>query len=367
MIPQNNPKAGYQAHKDEIDSAIAEVLESGWYILGQQVTRFEEAFAAFVGVNHGIGVANGTDAIHLALRGLGIGAGDFVVTVSHTAVATVAAIELSGATPILVDIDPNTFLIDLNQVEEVLRTFTPCPKAIVPVHLYGQMVDMPALCALAQRYGAAVVEDCSQAHGAAWQGQQAGTFGAVATFSFYPTKNLAALGDGGMVVTSDPTLATKIRQLREYGWEKRVSLLPGLNSRLDELQAAILRIKLQHLAAENVRRREIAHQYGQGLQAFNIQMPYVAPQATHVYHQYVIRTPERDRLQQWLRHQDIVTLIHYPQPVHLQPAYRHRIPLTSSLTHTEQIVNQILSLPMFPQLTATEVASVIDALYAAQL
>lgn len=361
-IPQNNPKAGYLAHQTEIDAAIREVLESGWYILGKQVTQFEEKFAAFVGVNHAIGVANGTDALHLALRGLEIGAGDSVITVSHTAVATVAAIELAGATPILVDVDPNTYLMDLNQVEEVLRSFTLRPKAILPVHLYGQMVDMPALLGLAHAYGARVIEDCSQAHGAAWQGQQAGSFGDVAAFSLYPTKNLGALGDGGVIATHNQALAARIRQLREYGWEQRISQIPGLNSRLDEMQAAILRVKLPYLAGENARRQTIAHEYKRGLSATGFTLPVVAPPAAHVYHQFVIRTAQRDRLQQWLRQQGISTLIHYPQPVHLQPAYMHRLPTSPSLAQTERIVQEILSLPIFPQLNDVEVASVIDGL-----
>lgn len=361
-ITQNNPKAGYLAHKAEIDAAIAEVLESGWYILGKQVASFEEEFARFVGIDYAIGVANGTDALHLALRGLGIGPGDGVITVSHTAVATVAAIELAGATPILVDVEPDTFLMDLNQVEEVLRSFTPPPKAILPVHLYGQMVDMPALVALAQRYGANVIEDCSQAHGATWEGKQAGTFGDVATFSLYPTKNLGALGDGGIVVTGDENLAVKIRQLREYGWEKRLSLMPGLNSRLDEMQAAILRVKLRHLAAENVRRQEIAKLYNRALADSDMKTPFVAPYASHVYHQYVIRTPQRDRLQQWLREQGVGTLIHYPQPVHSQPAYLNRLRTSSTLAQTEKLVGEILSLPMFPQLKDADPQFVIDTL-----
>ena len=364
-IPQNNPKAGYLAHQAEIDAAIREVLESGWYILGKQVAAFEEEFASFVGVQHAVGVANGTDALNLALRGLGIGAGDGVITVSHTAVATVAAIELAGATPILVDIDPHTFLMDLNQVEAVLRTFQPRPKAILPVHLYGQMVDMPALLALAQRFDAKVVEDCSQAQGATWQGKQAGSFGDVAAFSLYPTKNLGALGDGGIIATNDTAIATKIRQLREYGWEKRVSLMPGLNSRLDEMQAAILRAKLRHLAAENSQRQAIARQYNQGLADSGLCTPAVADLASHVYHQYVIRTPQRDTVQQRLREQGIGTLIHYVQPVHLQPAYLQRLPMPLPLAQTEQAVAEILSLPMFPQLTDAQVATVIDLLHEA--
>lgn len=362
MIPQNNPKASYLTHKAEIDNAIDEVLESGWYILGKQVSQFEAEFASFVGIKHAIGVANGTDAIQLALRGLGIGAGDGVITVSHTAVATVAAIELAGATPILVDIDPNTFLIDLNQVEQLLQTYQPRPKAIVPVHLYGQMVDMPALLDLARHYGVKVIEDCAQAHGATWQGQQAGSLGDVAAFSLYPTKNLGALGDGGIVVTHDDGVAQKVQQLRQYGWEKRESQIPGLNSRLDEMQAATLRVKLRHLAAENERRQEIARQYNLGLGNSALNTPVVSAHAVHVYHQYVIRSAKRASIQQALQEQGIGTLIHYAQPVHQQPAYRNRLPALFALHYTEQIVQQILSLPMFPQLSDVDVQTVVQAL-----
>lgn len=362
MIAQNNPKAGYLAHKAEIDAAIASVLDSGWYILGKQVEQFEHEFAAFVGVAHAIGVANGTDAIQLALRALDIGAGDGVITVSHTAVATVAAIELAGATPILVDIDPATYLIDLNQIEEVLRNRNLRCKAILPVHLYGQMSDMAALCDLANRYDVAVIEDCSQAHGASWQGKPAGAWGHVAAYSLYPTKNLGALGDGGILVTKDAGVATKIRMLREYGWEKRSSQMPGMNSRLDELQAAILSVKLRHLAVENIRRQQIAHLYDSALGNSKFRTPFVHPAANHVYHQYVIRSPQRDRLRVWLQACEVVTLIHYAQPVHLQPAYLGRLLTAPSLAHTEQAVGEILSLPMFPQLADSDVERVVALL-----
>lgn len=362
MIPQTNPKAGYLACKAEIDAAIAEALESGWYILGQQVAHFETEFAHFVGTQHAVGVANGTDALHLALRGLHIGPGDTVITASHTAVATVAAIELAGATPFLVDIDPHTYTIDVNQVDDLLSRGEVCAKAIIPVHIYGQMADMSALLDVASCHGLLVIEDCAQAHGARWQGKQAGTWGNAAAFSFYPTKNLGALGDGGAVVTNDRQVAERIKSLRQYGWDDlRNSQEPGLNSRLDELQAAILRVRLRHLAAENERRRAIARAYTDALAATHFVLPQTMPGAEHVYHQYVVRTPARDELRRFLRDKGIGTGIHYPTPVHLQPAYRGRLPIAPSLAQTEKIVEEICSLPMFPQLSDQDVAYVASA------
>ncbi len=362
MILQNNPKAGYLAHKAEIDAAINSVLESGWYILGQKVIDFERDFAAFLGLKHAIGVANGTDAIQLALRALQIGQGDRVITVSHTAVASVAAIELAGATPILVDVDPVTYTIDLNQVEEVILSSQPRPRAIMPVHIYGQMSDMPALVALAKRHDMFIIEDCAQAHGATYQGKQAGTWGDVAAYSFYPTKNLGALGDGGMVATDNEQLASRLRMLREYGWEKRVSQIPGINSRLDELQAAILQVKLRYLQSENKRRGEIADSYNHELQGCSLVLPSCKPSTRHVYHQYVVRSSQRDQLRAWLQEKGIGTLIHYAQPVHLQPAYKGRVPVSRSLAVTEQIVGEIISLPMYPQLSNEDASLVTAAL-----
>ena len=256
MTPQPYPKANYLAHKTGIDAAVKRVLESGWYILGREVEAFEQEFATYVGIRHAIGVANGTDALHLALRACGIGPGDAVITVSHTAVATVAAIELAGATPVLVDIDPDTFTIDVNSLEDAITKHdqgswsgaSACLKAIIPVHIYGHPADMQAIMDIAERYGLFVLEDCAQSHGAVIQGKKTGTWGHISTFSFYPTKNLGALGDGGAVVTNDPQLSERCRLLREYGWRKRfVCDVPGMNSRLDELQAAILRAKLPSL------------------------------------------------------------------------------------------------------------------------
>jgi dTDP-4-amino-4,6-dideoxygalactose transaminase len=308
-IPQTDPKAGYLAHKEEIDIAIRNVLESGRYILGLEVEAFEQEFAAYLGVQHAIGVGNGTDALELALRACGVGPDNAVLTVSHTAVATVAAIERVGAIPILVDIDPKTYTMDPNHLEDTLRkmyrassSVPHLPSAIIPVHLYGYPADMPAILEICRRYHLYVIEDCAQSHGAVIQERRTGTWGDIAAFSFYPTKNLGALGDGGMVVTSNPDMAKKVRLQRQYGWEERyVSETPGENSRLDELQAAILRVKLRYLDQENQARRETAHYYSQHIETDAIIKPVERSGTTHIYHQYVVRTPDRNAMQQYLK------------------------------------------------------------------
>jgi dTDP-4-amino-4,6-dideoxygalactose transaminase len=358
-IPQNSPIANLLAHKIEIESALARVLASGWYILGEEVAAFEREFAKSVGAGHAIGVANGTDALQLALRGLGVGAGDSVVTVPHTAVATVAAIELAGATPVLVDIDPATFTMDAARLG---RAMGPNVKAIIPVHLYGQPADLAAILPIAERHGAAIIEDCAQAHGATLDGRAMGTWGRAGAFSFYPTKNLGALGDGGAVVTSDVALAARIRSLREYGWRDRyVSSEAGLNSRLDEMQAAILRVKLRYLNAENARRREIASWYNESLARLPLKLPAIARGAAHVFHQYVVRTGRRDALREHLKRSGVGALIHYPVPVHLQPAYRDRVMRVGSLDASEAAAREVLSLPMFPELPRADVDRVCAA------
>ncbi|MEA2697300.1 MAG: hypothetical protein QOI66_1571 [Myxococcales bacterium] len=375
-IPQTNPRAGYIAHKTEIDAAWAKVMNAGSYILGPEVAAFETEFAAFVGQAHAIGVANGTDALTLALRGCGIGAGDVVITTSHTAGATIAAIELAGALPLFVDIDPVTFTLDPGALATALArppagVTRAAIRAVVPVHLYGQLADMPAIMAIAQRQDLLVIEDCAQAHGATLEGRAAGTWGLAAAFSFYPTKNLGAFGDGGAVVTGDAATAQRVRALREYGWRERyVSSEPkpgqGMNSRLDELQAAILRVKLPFLAADNARRAAIAAAYDRGLAAADVITPRRRPDAGHVYHQYVIRASQRDQLRQTLQAQGVGTLIHYPVPVHLQPAYHRRLPVAGTLEHTEEACRQILSLPMFPELTDAEVQRSVAAVTGAR-
>jgi len=362
-----DPHANYLAHRAEIDDAIRKVLEGGRYILGPEVASFEREFAGYVGVRHAVGVGSGTEALHLALLASGIGRGDVVATASHTAVATVAAIELAGATPLLVDIEPRTYTMDPERLEEAIlsqRSASPSVlvRAVIPVHLYGQPADLTAILAVARRHGLRVIEDAAQAHGASWNGRRVGALGDVAAFSFYPTKNLGALGDGGAVVTDDPALAERARLLREYGWRERyVSEFAGTNSRLDELQAAVLRVKLRHLEAENARRREIAAIYDKELAVSSIGLPVARSEGGHVYHQYVVRSPRRDALIEELAGRGTRLLIHYPQPVHLQPAYRSRALLQpGGLPHTEQACREIVSLPMHPHLTDAQARTVAE-------
>src|SRR5450432_1420850 len=364
IVPQANPGAGYRAHKPEIDAAIARALDSGWYILGQEGRAFETEFAAWLGAGTAVGCGNGTDAIALALRGLGIGAGSTVVTVSHTAVATVAAIESTGAVPLLIDIEPDHYTMDPAELAAVLADPPPgLPpiRAVVPVHLYGQVADVEVIGTLCRRHGLALIEDCAQAHGAKRNGRMAGTFGDAATFSFYPTKNLGALGDGGAVVARDPALAVRVAALRQYGWRQHyISDEVGVNSRLDELQAAILRVKLTHLDAGNARRREIARAYDAVLGS---SAPRCRKGSEHVYHLYVVRVPDRDQVQARLRGRGIGSGIHYPVPVHLQPAYADRVALgPSRCAETERTATEILSLPLYPELTDAQVGQVCGAL-----
>jgi dTDP-4-amino-4,6-dideoxygalactose transaminase len=368
-VLQSDPKANYLAHKSEIDDAVRQTLDSGRYILGGRVGEFEREFAAYLGAKLCVGVANGTDALHLALRAVGVGAGAAVITVSHTAVATVAAIEMAGASPLLVDIDPATFTISPEAVEDAIRNYPGRPhiKAILPVHLYGRPADMLSICDIARRYGLKVVEDCAQAHGASIQrmsGARVGVFGDAAAFSFYPTKNLGALGDGGAVVTNDMEVAEQVALLREYGWRERyLSDIAGFNSRLDELQAAILRVKLKYLDEENARRREIARIYDDRLAQTSLRLPERLGGVGSVYHQYVARCDDRDGLRERLREQGVGTLIHYPVPVHLQPAYRNRVSIhRGAMPETELAARQVLSLPMHPQLSDSQVERVCEAI-----
>lgn len=366
-IPQSDPRAGILALRSRIEIAIIQAIESGTYILGPEVQGFEQEFSAFVGVSHGVGVASGTDALILCLRALGVGAGDYVVAVSHTAVATVAAIELAGARPLLVDIEPGTGTMSPRALADVLARPPGRIAAVMPVHLYGQPADLTAIEPAVKLAGAALVEDAAQAHGALLGARTVGSIGRLAAFSFYPTKNLAAIGDGGMVVTGDDALAERLRALRQYGWRSRyVSDIAGVNSRLDEIQAAILRVRLTMLEAENQRRREIAAIYDSGLAGLPLQLPARRSDATHVFHQYVVRTPHREALQRALRERGIGTNIHYPVPVHLQPAYRGRVAIgPSGLAETERAAREVLSLPMFPQLTEEQVSRVVSGVRAA--
>jgi dTDP-4-amino-4,6-dideoxygalactose transaminase len=363
MIPQANPGAGYRALKAEIDAAVARALSSGWYILGSELRAFEAEFAAWLGVSSVIGCGNGTDAIALALRGLGIGPGCTVVTVSHTAVATVAAIETVGATPLLIDIDPVHYTMDPDALSQALEQVRGI-RAVIPVHLYGQPADMDRIVPLCRQHRVALIEDCAQAHGARLNGRRVGTFGDAATFSFYPTKNLGALGDGGAVATSDPALAERIAALRQYGWHKHyISEEVGVNSRLDEVQAAILRVKLGHLDRQNGRRALIASAYTEALTGSPLQAPRQRNDVSHVFHLYVTRSSDRDRFQATLKARGVGTGIHYPVPVHLQPAYTGRIALgAGGCRETERAAGEILSLPIYPELTDSEIETVCRTL-----
>lgn len=357
MILCGNPRAQYLAHRTEIDAAILRVLDGGRYILGEEVRAFEREFAAYVGVGHGIGVGSGTEALHVAVASCGIGPGDEVITVGHTAVATVAAIELAGATPVLVDIEPEFYGMN---PQAFARAITAKTRAVVPVHLYGHPADLESIVAIARSHGLRVIEDCSQAHGAVCAGRRVGAWGDIACFSFYPTKNLGALGDGGMVVTGNPELAEHARLLREYGWKERyVSHLSGWNSRLDELQAAALRVKLVYLERDNAARVRLAGLYTEALKGTQVTLPKTRAGAGHVYHLFVVRSGQRDRLQAFLADRGIGALVHFPVPVHLQPAYRNV--RRSVMAETERAANQVLSLPLYPELSDDDLQKVVEA------
>ncbi len=359
MILCANPKAQYLAHKAGIDAAIQRVLENGRYVLGPEVAAFEAEFAAYIGAGHAVGVANGTDAIAIALKALGIGPGDEVITTAHTAVATVAAIELSGASAVFADIERDYFTLDPAKVEQMI---SPKTKAIVAVHIYGQPAALDELQAIAKRHGLRLVEDCAQCHGARYGEKRLGSIGDIACFSSYPTKNLGALGDGGAIVTSDAELAQRCKLIREYGWAERyVSHIPGQNSRLDELQAAVLRVKLAALDADNQKRADIAARYDRALAGAGLVLPKRRPNTSHVFHLYVLRSQKRDALLESLKQAEVGALIHYPVPVHRQKAYAGRVRGGESLPETERAALEVLSLPMYPELTNDEVDRVVSA------
>jgi dTDP-4-amino-4,6-dideoxygalactose transaminase len=352
MISVANPQAQVVALRDEINTAIAAVLDSGIYILGPKVQQFEREFAAFIGAPFAVGVANGTDAVRLALMALGIEAGDEVITVSHSAVATVCAITETGACPVMVDISSSHYCIDVAAIEAAI---TPKTRAIVPVHIYGQPADMPAIMALAERYDLKVVEDCAQAHGAAIGLQKVGTFGHAAAFSFYPTKNLGALGDGGAVVCKDAAVFDRLQCLRQYGWKTRyISDSHGVNSRLDELQAAVLSVKLKYLESGNGLRRAIAGRYSEALHHSGIIVPKIREGETHAMHLYVVQSEARTELASHLASYGVATALHYPAAIHQQAAYGQK----TALPHTEHLYQRLLSLPMYPELGDAEIDQV---------
>ena len=360
MILCANPAAQFHSYQTEIEAAVLEVLRSTRYILGIEVEALENEFAAFIGTHSAIGVANGTDALELALRALGIGPGDEVITVSHTAVATVAAIEAAGAIPVLVDVDPFFYTLNPVQLQEVFSSRT---KAVIAVHLYGQAADLDAICNFCSEKKLFLIEDVSQAHGAKWNGRRLGSIGDIGCFSCYPTKNLGAIGDAGLITSNNPQLSNKLRNLREYGWQRRyISDSVGRNSRLDEVQAAILRIKLRHLDADNSKRLQIAAEYSKLLPEQSLQIPTTRECADSVFHLYVVRTGERDDLVEYLKTNGVQVGIHYPMPVHFQPAYKDRIRTAKDMSVTEQLAGEVLSLPMYPELTSEEVIKVINTI-----
>ena len=360
MVQFSSPKAQYLSHKKEIDKAIAETLESGWYILGQQAKIFEQEFANYIGAKHAIGVGSGTEALHVALKACDVGPGDEVITVAHTAVATISAIELCGASPVLVDIEEDYYTMDPLKIEALITSRT---KAIVAVHLYGQPVDLNQITAIGRKHGLRIIEDCAQCHGALYQSKRTGSIADIGCFSFYPTKNLGAIGDGGATVTNDQALAEKMILLREYGWAERyISHISGWNSRLDELQAAVLRVKLKTLDEDNGCRAKIAKVYDLALSEMGLIIPAKRKDATHVYHLYVVRSKHRDELKKYLQKKEIATGIHYPVPVHLQKAYFGRLKGSDALPVTERFAVEILSLPMYPELSESEVEITIQAI-----
>lgn len=359
MILCANPSAQFYSYQLEIEQAIQRVLQSNRYILGPEVEALEHEFADFIGTSHAIGVANGTDALELALRALVIVPGDEVITVSHTAVATVAAIEAAGAIPVLVDVNPNFYTLDPQQLSEVLSART---RAVIAVHLYGQAADLDAIGDFCNKNKLALIEDASQAHGATWKGKKLGSIGDMGCFSCYPTKNLGAIGDAGLVTTNNDQLGHSVRMLREYGWQQRyISDIPGRNSRLDELQAAILRVKLRHLDADNMKRRTLAAQYTNFLDRSSVQTPVTRDGAEHVFHLYVVKTRRRQALMDHLKMHDIHAGVHYPLPVHLQPAYKGCTRTARSMEVTEMLANEVLSLPMYPELSLAMSDQVVAA------
>jgi len=352
MIPVNDLKAQYESIRSDVDSAVREVLERSSFILGPLLEKFEQEFAAYCGVGHGVGVASGTEAIQLAILASGVKPGDEIITVANTAVATVAAIRLANGIPKFVDVNPQTYTLDPANLEEAI---TPRTRAIIPVHLYGQCADMEPIIKIAKKHGLWIIEDCAQAHGALYHGRHAGSMGDFGCFSFYPTKNLGAYGDGGMVIVQDPKAAQRLRLLRNYGQTERfVHTAEGMNSRLDEVQASILSVKLKHLDPWNTRRRHLAKLYTEKLKNTPLTLPIEAAYAYHVYHLYVVQTPRRGEFQRYLFAKGIETSVHYPIPIYCQKAYRAFSP-PRTLPVTELQMSQIVTLPLFPELEGHQI------------
>lgn len=359
MIPFVDLKAQYRSIKDEVNAAIQGVIERCEFTLGSEVAAFEKEFAGYCQAEHGIGVNTGTSALHLALLAAGVGKGDEVITVPFTFVATVSAIDYTGAKPVFVDIDPKTFTMDVNAIEAAITEKT---KAIIPVHLYGQPADMDPILEIARKHNLVVIEDACQAHGAEYKGHRAGSMGHMGCFSFYPGKNLGAYGEGGMVVTNNPEFTRAIRMLRDWGAEKKYQhVLKGYNFRLEGIQGAVLRVKLKYLEGWTEARRTAAARYDSLLAGTGVPTPYARPDVRHVYHLYAIRTQNRQAWQDALLAQGIQTGIHYPTPVHLLPAFADLGYQAGRFPHSERAANEVLSLPMFPELTAGQCERVAQA------
>ncbi len=358
FIPLNDLQAQFSSIKTEVMEAIEDVLDSMHLLLGPQNERFEQSFASYCGCDYGIGVSNGTDAIALALRACHIGSGDEVITVSHSFIATVEAIAQVGARPVFVDIEPDTYTMDWRQLEGVLSERT---RAIIPVHLYGHPADMQPILDFAHEHGLRVIEDASQAHGATYRGKRVGGFGDIACFSLYCSKNLGAYGEAGICLTSDAELAEKLRMLRDHGSRVRYQHeILGVNARMDEIQAAILNVKMAHLDNWNAQRQAHARVYSEQLRDVVEAVPTVRPDASHVFYVYVVQVSERDQMHQYLSKQGISSGIHYPTPIHLQPACQHYGYTRGMLPVTEAVCERIISLPMYPELTTEQMQMVID-------
>ncbi len=360
MIPMVDLKRQYHILKSEIDAAIGDVLEQAQFILGPNVTRLEEEIAAYHGLPYAIGVANGTDALLLALRACGVGPGDEVITTPFTFIATAEVIALLNAIPVFVDICPNTFNIDCKQIADKITKKT---KAIIPVHLFGHPANMDPIMKIAEKYNLKVIEDCAQAFGAIYNGRKVGTIGDVGCFSFFPSKNLAGYGDGGMVITKSAEIATQIKILRNHGSSVRYyHQAVGYNSRLDEIQAAIIRIKLKYIDQFNATRRENAAAYCNAINRNDVVLPSVASGCEHVYHQFTIRAKNRDQLAKALADKGIASAVYYPVPLHMQEIFVKMYNLSLKLPHSENCAQEVLSLPMFPELNKEEIELIADVI-----
>lgn len=357
MILCSNPFEQFKSYQPEIEKAINSVLYSNTYVLGEQVDKLESEFAEYIGASYAIGVANGTDAIEIALRSLNIGFGDEVITVSHTAVATVAAIEATGAKAIFVDVDSSSYTLNPSQLHISLSKQT---KAVIAVHLYGNSADLDSILNFCKTNNLFLIEDASQAHGAKLNDDRLGSIGDLGCFSCYPTKNLGAIGDAGLITTNNSELAQKVRMIREYGWKDRISMFAGRNSRLDELQAAVLRVKLKYLDSDNQKRRDLANFYYEKLSMLPILLPKICSNVEPVFHLFVIQVENQMNLIDYLKDEGVSASIHYPLPVHLQPAYRDRVSNSEDLKVTENIVKKIISLPIYPELTISDAKKVTD-------